>query len=76
MTAVYLPRGSKYLLVKGTWVLGNSNHSTGFREVYDHWVLGPSGLGFILIFQVRLGKGTCNKSHAWCVQMAPAGFGG
>ena len=23
--------------------MGNSNHSTGVRQVYDYWVLGPSG---------------------------------
>ena len=31
----------------GTWVLGNSNYSTGFGQVYDYWVLGRLGLGFI-----------------------------
>ena len=27
----------------GTLVLGNSNSSRGFRQVYDFWVLGPLG---------------------------------
>ena len=26
-----------------TWDLGNSKYSTGFGQVYDYWVLGPSG---------------------------------
>ena len=29
----------------GTWDLGTSNYSTGLRQVYDYWVLGPLGLG-------------------------------
>ena len=28
----------------GPWVWGHSNYSTGFGQVYDHWVLGPLGM--------------------------------
>ena len=27
-----------------TWDLGKRNYSTGFGQVYDYWVLGPSGV--------------------------------
>ena len=27
----------------GTWVLGTSNYSAGFGQVYGYWVLGPLG---------------------------------
>ena len=28
----------------GTWILGHSNDSTGFGQVYEYEVLGPVGL--------------------------------
>ena len=36
------PKGpsTRYL---GTWDLGDGTCSTGFGQVYDYWVLGPSG---------------------------------